>query len=55
MEGVTLAALILPSVFANRHTFGALFDRDLSEPRVRARSRQQIVDMILAWLSSRRA
>jgi AcrR family transcriptional regulator len=40
---------------ANRHSFGALFDRDLSEPKVRARSRQQIVDMILAWLSAAKA
>ena len=40
---------------ANRHSFGALFDRDLSEPKARARSRQQIVDMILAWLSAARA
>jgi hypothetical protein len=38
---------------ANRHSFGALFDHDLSEPKVLARSRQQIVDMILAWLAAR--
>jgi AcrR family transcriptional regulator len=37
---------------ANRHTFGALFDRDLSEPRVLAKSRTQIVEMILAWLGA---
>jgi hypothetical protein len=37
---------------ANRHTFGALFDRDLSEPKVLAKSRAQIVEMILAWLSA---
>jgi AcrR family transcriptional regulator len=36
---------------ANRHTFGALFARDLSETKVRARSRKQIVDMILSWLA----
>ena len=40
---------------ANRHSFGALFDRDLSEPKARARSRAQIVDMILAWLSVTKA
>ena len=40
---------------ANRHSFGALFDRDLSEPKARARGRQQIVDMILAWLSVAKA
>jgi AcrR family transcriptional regulator len=36
---------------ANRHTFGALFDRDLSEPKTRKRNRQQIGQIILAWLS----
>jgi AcrR family transcriptional regulator len=40
---------------ANRHSFGALFDYDLSEPKIRTRSRQQIVDMILAWLSVAKA
>ena len=39
---------------ANRHTFGALFDRDLSEPKVLAKSRTQIVEMILAWLAAKR-
>ncbi|QOZ79209.1 TetR/AcrR family transcriptional regulator [Bradyrhizobium sp. CCBAU 53351] len=38
---------------ANRHTFGALFDRDLSEPKVLAKSRTQIVEMILAWLGAK--
>jgi AcrR family transcriptional regulator len=38
---------------ANRYTFGALFDRDLSEPKVLARNRQQIADMILAWLAAK--
>jgi shikimate dehydrogenase len=36
---------------ANRHTFGALFDRDLSSPRIRNRNRQQIGDMVLAYLA----
>jgi AcrR family transcriptional regulator len=40
---------------ANRHTFGALFDRDLSEPRVLAKSRRQVVEMILAWLADDQA
>ncbi len=35
---------------ANRHTFGALFDRDLSNARVRNRNKQQIGDMVLAYL-----
>lgn len=39
---------------ANRYTFGALFDRDLSEPKVLAKSRQQIVDMTLAWLAAKK-
>jgi AcrR family transcriptional regulator len=36
---------------ANRHTFGALFERDLSEPKLLARGRRQIVDIILRWLA----
>src|SRR5712691_2769691 len=35
---------------ANRHTFSTLFDRDLSNARVRNRNRQQIGDMVLAYL-----
>ena len=35
---------------ANRHTFGTLFDRDLSNARVRNRNKQQIGDMVLAYL-----
>jgi shikimate dehydrogenase len=35
---------------ANRHTFGTLFERDLSNARVRARNKQQIGDMVLAYL-----
>jgi shikimate dehydrogenase len=37
---------------ANRHTFGSLFDRDLSNARVRNRNKQQIGDMVLAYLRS---
>jgi shikimate dehydrogenase len=36
---------------ANRHTFGTLFDRDLSNARVRNRNKQQIGDMMLAYLA----
>jgi shikimate dehydrogenase len=36
---------------ANRHTFGSLFDRDLSNARVRNRNKQQIGDMVLAYLT----
>jgi shikimate dehydrogenase len=35
---------------ANRHTFGTLFDRDLSNARVRNRNKQQVGDMVLAYL-----
>jgi shikimate dehydrogenase len=35
---------------ANRHTFGTLFDRDLSNVRVKARNKRQIGDMVLAYL-----
>ena len=45
-----IAALGIFNV-ANRHTFGALFDRDLSEPKTRKRNREQICQIILAWLS----
>jgi len=36
---------------ANQYTFGALFDRDLAEPAVRNRNKQQIADMVLAYLT----
>jgi quinate/shikimate dehydrogenase (NAD+) len=36
---------------ANRHTFGTLFDRDLSNARVRNRNKQQIGDIVLAYLA----
>jgi quinate/shikimate dehydrogenase (NAD+) len=36
---------------ANRYTFGTLFDRDLNNPRVRNRNKQQIGDMVLAYLA----
>ena len=36
---------------ANRHTFGTLFDRDLSNARMRNRNKQQIGDMVLAYLA----
>lgn len=31
---------------ANRHTFGTIFDRDLSEPKLRAKHRRMIVDAV---------
>ncbi len=36
---------------ANQHTFGALFNRDLAEPAVRSRNKQQIADMVVAYLT----
>jgi shikimate dehydrogenase len=36
---------------ANQYTFGALFNRDLSEPAVRQRNKRQIADMVLAYLA----
>jgi shikimate dehydrogenase len=36
---------------ANQYTFGALFNRDLAEPAVRNRNKQQIADMVLVYLT----
>ncbi len=35
---------------ANRHTFGAIFDRDLTSPRLRKRYRQMLGDVVVAYL-----
>ena len=32
---------------ANRHTFGAIFDRDLADPALRDRYRQMLGDMVV--------
>ncbi|SDH01019.1 TetR family transcriptional regulator [Klenkia brasiliensis] len=37
---------------ANRHTFGALFGRDMLDPARRAHQRALIGDLVVAWLSS---
>jgi len=37
---------------ANRHTFGALFDRDLTDPALRERYRTMVGDMVLGYLSA---
>lgn len=37
---------------SNRHTFGAIFDRDLMAEDVKARHRQMIADMIISYLKS---
>ena len=40
---------------ANRHTFGAIFDRDLADPRLRERYRRMIGDMVVDYLAGRPA
>jgi AcrR family transcriptional regulator len=36
---------------ANRHTFGALFERDLLDPALRARYRAMLADMVVDYVS----
>ena len=35
---------------ANRHTFGAIFDRDLIDPELRDRYRRMLSDMVVEYL-----
>jgi hypothetical protein len=35
---------------ANRHTFGAIFDRDLTDPGLRDGYRQMLGDLVVAYL-----
>lgn len=37
---------------SNRHTFGAIFNRNLMDNETKARHRQMIVDMVIAYLTS---
>lgn len=37
---------------ANRHTFGAIFHRDLLDPDRRAHQRQLLGDLVVAWLTA---
>jgi len=37
---------------ANRHTFGALFGRDMMDPAMRDRSRRMLGDMVVEYLTS---
>lgn len=37
---------------SNRHTFGAIFGRDLMDDEIKARHRDMVADMILAYLQS---
>jgi AcrR family transcriptional regulator len=36
---------------ANRHTFGAIFDRDLTSPRLRKRYRKMLGDVVVGYLT----
>ena len=38
---------------SNRHTFGAIFDRDLSDPKLRKRHKKLIIDAIERLLEVR--
>ena len=38
---------------ANRHTFGAIFGRDLLDPARRAHQRQLLGDLVVDWLTAR--
>jgi hypothetical protein len=38
---------------SNRHTFGALFERDLSDPKLRKRHRRMITDAIEQYVEVR--
>jgi hypothetical protein len=37
---------------ANRHTFGAIFNRDLTSPALRDHYRNMLADMIVAYLTA---
>ena len=37
---------------ANRHTFGAIFDRDLTDPALRSRYRKMVGDMVVEYLGA---
>jgi len=57
VDAVDLHAMISSFCFfrvANRHTFGALFDRDLLEPARREYYRTMLADMVIAYLTSDR-
>lgn len=37
---------------ANRHTFGAIFDRDLTSPALRTHYREMLADMVVGYVTS---
>lgn len=58
MDAVDLHAMISSFCFfrvANRHTFGALFGRDLVDPAQREHYRTMLGDMVIAYLTAERA
>lgn len=58
VDAVDLHAMISSFCFfrvANRHTFGALFGRDLMDPARREHYRTRLGDMVIAYLTAERA
>lgn len=58
VDAVDLHAMISSFCFfrvANRHTFGALFGRDLVDPAQREHYRAMLGDMVIAYLTAERA
>ncbi|EFL36095.1 TetR-family transcriptional regulator [Streptomyces viridochromogenes DSM 40736] len=58
VDAVDLHAMISSFCFfrvSNRHTFGALFGRDLVDPAQRAHYRTMLGDMVIAYLTAERA
>lgn len=58
VDAVDLHAMISSFCFfrvANRHTFGALFGRDLVAPAQREHYRTMLGDMVIAYLTADRA
>ncbi|MGW1721705.1 TetR/AcrR family transcriptional regulator [Streptomyces sp. NPDC002306] len=58
VDAVDLHAMISSFCFfrvSNRHTFGALFGRDLVDPARRERHRAMLGDMVIAYLTAERA
>lgn len=58
VDAVDLHAMISSFCFfrvSNRHTFGALYGRDLVDPAQRAHYRTMLGDMVIAYLTAERA
>jgi len=58
VDAVDLHAMISSFCFfrvANRHTFGALFGRDLVDPAQREHYRNMLGDMVIAYLTADRS